>query len=95
MKTLSEKIDEGFFRKKEELPDADNPKEIITDIVRRFIFAFDEYGPIDEDNIDYDDFFSKIYDLFDKQEGFDSVHLLYRAWVKGTINLDNIDKYVR
>ena len=54
-----------------------------------------EYGKYYEDELDTDDFFSKIYNLFDKEDGFDSVSLLYRAWVNNTINENNINQYIK
>lgn len=95
MKTLKETINEGLLKKKQQLPDHENPKEIIYNIIQRFIFAFEEYGVKNDTELDYDDFFSKIYGLFDKEEGFDSVYLLYQAWRNKTINRNNLDKFVK
>lgn len=95
MKSLTEYTNEGLFTRKQKLKDHENPKEIIRDIIKKFIFAFDEYGKYYEDELDTDDFFSKIYDLFDKEDGFDSVSLLYRAWVNNTINENNINQYIK
>lgn len=95
MKNLTEVINEGLFKKKPKLKDHENPKMIIYDIIQRFIYSFEEYGKFNEDELNKDDFFNRIYDLFDKEDGFDSVYLLYNAWVNNTINNDNVDKYLK
>ncbi len=95
MKSLTEYTNEGLFTRKQKLKDHENPQEIIYNIIQEFIFAFEEYGKYYEDELDIDDFFSKIYGLFDKEDGFDSVCLLYKAWVNNTINRKNIDKFVK
>ncbi len=95
MKTLKNFIDEGLFRKNQRLMDHENPKMIIYDIIQRLIYSFEEYGKFNEDELNKDDFFNRIYDLFDKEDGFDSVYLLYNAWVNNTINNTNVNKYLK